>query len=263
MHVNIPGVSLAYTDQGAGRPLLLVHGFPLNRQMWAPQVEGLADIARVLAPDLRGHGASSAVSGVYPMELLANDLAVFLDGLEIDEPVVLCGLSMGGYVAFAFYRYFPERVAGLVLAATRAKADPPEGRANRWKLAEKARTEGIQPIVEGMLPKMLAPATYRDNRPVVEQARAIMQQTALEGVVGALLGMRGRVDSTALLAEIDKPVLVIHGAADQIVPPEEAQAMQEAIPGARLELIPNAGHLLNLERPALFNGALRAFLETL
>lgn len=263
MQFYLPGFSLAYTDKGEGLPLLLVHGFPLNRQMWAPQVDGLADGARILAPDLRGHGASDSVAGVYPMEQLASDLAQFLHVLEIDRPVVVCGLSMGGYVSLAFYRYFPERVAGLVLAATRAKADSPEARANRLSLAEKARAEGIQPVIAGMLPKMFAPETYIANRPVVEQVQAIMQQTSLEGVVGALLGMRGRADSSDLLRGIDKPTLVIHGAADQIVPPEEAQKMQEAIPGARLELIPNAGHLLNLERPNLFNGALQMFLESI
>jgi 3-oxoadipate enol-lactonase len=261
MQMLINGFSMAYTDAGQGLPVLFVHGYPLNRLMWQPQVDELSKIARVIAPDMRGHGDSEAVPGPYSMEMFADDLNALLDALGITQKIVLCGLSMGGYTAFAFYRKYATRLAGLVLTATRAAPDSTEARLARMQAANVAREQGLNAIVEGMLPRILSPKTYQTKPELVAQVRAIMFGTSLEGVLGDLSGLRERPDSTPTLAQINIPTLLLPGADDPIVPLVEAQAMYAAISGARMQVIPDAGHLPNLENPAAFNQALSKFLE--
>ena len=261
MQTFVNNFEMAYEVRGEGPPLLLVHGFPLNKEMWQPQLNALQDVATVIAPDLRGHGASEAVAGEYSMDLLADDCHALLESLQVAEPVVVCGLSMGGYIALAFYRRYPERVAGLVLAATRAGPDSPEAKANRDKMAARAGEKGAGAIAEDMLPKMLAPETYTANPALVARVKQIMEGTSVPGIQGALLGMKARPDSTPLLAQIDVPALVLHGADDQLIPVEEGRAMHAALPDSRLEVLPGAGHLLNLERPEFFTQAVRGLLE--
>jgi len=255
--------SIAYSDSGQGFPLLFVHGYPLNRRMWEPQLQGLADIAHVLAPDLRGHGESEVVPGPYSVDLFADDLAAFLDALGIRQKIVLCGLSMGGYIAFAFYRKYAARLAGLILTATRAASDTPQARLARDQSAELARQQGVDAIVDAMLPKLLAPITSQTRPELVEQVRQIMATTSLEALLGDLVALKERPDSTPTLAEIQIPTLLLPGAQDQIIPLQEAQAMHAAIRGSVLEVIPQAGHLPNLENPAAFNAAVHLFLNHL
>jgi 3-oxoadipate enol-lactonase len=263
MNIQLPDFTLAYTDAGQGLPLLFVHGYPLNRALWQPQVEGLGDIARILAPDLRGHGDSQTMPGPYSMDLFADDLNAFLDALGITQPIVLCGLSMGGYVAFAFFRKYAVRLAGLILTATRAAADTPQQKAARDQSAETARQQGVQAIVTAMLPRLLSPKTYAQHPDLVAQVKMIMEHTSLEGILGDLAGLKERPDSTPNLSQIRLPTLLLPGADDPIVPLQEAQAMHAGIQGARLEIIPDAGHLPNLENPSAFNRAVRRFLDTL
>lgn len=263
MQIVTADFAMSYAEQGTGRPLLLIHGFPLSKAIWEPQFSGLPDTARLLAPDLRGHGESEAIPGPYPMDMLAEDCLTLLDSLGVKQPAVVCGLSMGGYVALSLARNHPNRLAGLILAATRAGADSAEGKTNREKLAARVRENGIQPVIEAMLPKMLSPRTYDTNPALVEQVRGIMEETSPEGAVAALLGMRDRPDSTPLLGRLDLPALIVHGADDQIIPVAEAEAMHAAIKGSRLEILPNAGHLLNMEQAGLFNQAVQEFLESI
>jgi 3-oxoadipate enol-lactonase len=260
---NVNGFKMAYTDHGSGIPLVFVHGYPLSRRMWDPQVEALSDIARVIVPDLRGHGESEAIPGPYSMELFADDLAALLDKLHIQEKIVLCGLSMGGYVAFAFFRKYAPHLAGLVLTATRAADDSPQARAGRDQAAETARQNGIVPIAEGMITRLLATGRAQSDPQLAEQARSIMHTISLEGMLGDLAGLKSRPDSRPLLGKICLPVLVVHGSEDQIVPLEEAKAMASSIPESRLEVILSAGHLLNMEQPELFNACLREYLLSL
>ena len=267
--VNIKNIQIAYEESGHGIPLLLVHGFPLNNKIWAQQATGLSDACRVIMPDLRGHGASSAPAWSsdqpqpFTMDLLADDLATFLDAINIKERIVLAGLSMGGYVSFAFYRHFPERVAGLVLAATRAGADSLEAKAGREQAAKAAIANGVSAIADAMLPRMFAPQTYQTNPGLVNECRQIMLNTSLAGVTGDLFGMRDRIDSTPTLTHIQVPTLVIHGDNDSIFPLQEAKATAEAIPGAQLAIIPGTGHLLNMEKPDEFNTAVKEFIQSL
>jgi 3-oxoadipate enol-lactonase len=260
MFAFVNQLSLAYDEKGSGIPLLWVHGYPLNKTLWAPQLEGLADITRGLAIDLRGHGESQATSGVYTMDLLADDCAAFLDVLGIHGPVILAGLSMGGYVSMAFCRRHADRLAGLILCATRLHADSPEGKQNRTDSAALAHQRGVPAAVSGLQTKLMAPDTYTRRPDLVKTVKAMTESTPLEGVIGDLLGMRERPDSLATLAAFERPTLILHGAEDQIIPISEAEEMQATLPDSRLEIIPEAGHLLNLEQPQAFNTAVRRFL---
>lgn len=261
MFVTVDQLSLAYDEHGSGTPVLWVHGYPLNRTLWKPQLEGLADVSRGLALDLRGHGESQASSGAYNMDLLADDCVAFLDALSIRQPVVLAGLSMGGYVCMAFCRRHTDRLAGMILCATRAHADSPEGKQNRTKSIALAQERGVPAAVSGLLNKLMAPITYEQRPALVDSVKAITESTSLEGVVGDLLGMRQRPDSFSTLASFELPALILHGSDDQIIPPAEAEQMHATLPNSKLEIIMHAGHLLNLEQPQAFNTAVRGFLE--
>ena len=253
-----------YVDvSGSGHPLLLIHGFPLNREMWRSQIEFLSSSAKVIAPDLRGHGQSPPTPSPYPMDLLADDCAAVLNSLGVDNPAIVCGLSMGGYVAFALYRRHPSLVRGMILAATRAGADSPEAQENREKAAASVEENGIQDVVDGMLPNLLAPQTYPEQPELVNQVKSIMDPTSSQGMVAALNGMKARPDSTPILGEIKVPVLILHGADDQLIPLSESELMHSRIKGSQMEVIANAGHLPNLEQPREFNQAVTRFLHSL
>jgi pimeloyl-ACP methyl ester carboxylesterase len=253
-------VEIAYSQAGHGLPLLFVHGYPLNCRLWQPQFADLLDTARVIAPDLRGHGESQVTPGPYSMEMFADDLNALLDALGASEKIVLCGLSMGGYVAFAFARKYPERLAGLILTATRAAADGPEAKAGRDQAMQTASENGSKVIFDAMLPKLLSPDTFAHRPDIVAQVRAIMEHTPLETILADLAGLRDRRDSTDLLPSLRIPSLLLPGEHDAIVPLHEAQAMHAAIPNSQLQIIPQAGHLANLENPRIFNQAVCDFL---
>lgn len=241
-------------------PVLWIHGFPLNNTLWDYQVAGLADIARLITPDLRGHGQSEATAPPYSMATFADDCVHLLDDLGCSGPVIVAGLSMGGYVAFEICRRHPDRVAGLILAATRAGADSEAGRAGRDATAATALAEGVAPIAAGMLPKLLAPTTYDNEPELVEFVQEMMLTTSVDGVVGAAAAMRDRADSTPDLAGLDLPTLIVHGAEDQLIPVSEAEVMRDGMPGAELVVLEGAGHLPNLEKPVEFNETARTFL---
>ncbi len=263
MSENEEDFVMAFQDSCDKPALLLIHGFPLNSQMWDPQLEDLGEFVRVIAPDLRGYGQSDSVPGPYSITQLADDCADLLGHLNVATPFVVCGLSMGGYIALEFYRRYPEQVAGLILVSTRAGADSEEGKAGRDKAAELAKSEGATAVSGGMLPKMLAPQNVETDEELVDYVKEVMSNASLNGVVGALNAMRDRIDSTPTLGDIDVPVLIIHGADDQLIPVSEAELMFKAIPDAELVVIPDAGHLPNLEQPDMFNDAVIDFLEEL
>lgn len=254
--LTVNGVNLAVDARGDGPAILFIHGYPLDHTIWSPQLEAL-DGWRRIAPDLRGMGQSDAPDLGYSMATYASDLAALLDTLGV-ERVVLCGLSMGGYVAFEFLRRWRERVSGLVLIATRAGPDTTEGKRARDAAAAQAREGGAGVIADAMLPKMLAPGAPEG---LVARVRALMAATPVPGIVGALGAMRDRPDSMSLLPALaGLPALVIAGGSDQLMPVSEMSAMAAAIPGARLVVAPGAGHLPTLETPSIVTDALRTFL---
>jgi len=263
MGVTVNGVELEWRERGDGDAILFIHGFPFNSAMWGHQLAGLPAGWRGLAPDLRGFGASE-IGGepVFGMDVFAADLAALLDQLGIDR-VVLCGLSMGGYVAFEFWRRFGERVRGIVLSDTRASADSPDTKRARHHLADRVREEGPSPVIGALLPKLLSPSTTRNNKGVVSMVRAMMEETPPETMARALLGMASRADSDPLLRTIDVPVLVTVGADDVITSRGQAEMLARGIRGARIELIEGAGHIPPLEQPDEFNVHLTQFLAGL
>ena len=262
MKKQVRGFEMAYDDTGGnGIPLLLIHGFPLDRSLWAAQVRGLADAARVIVPDLRGFGESGMPSGAVTMDAYADDLAGLLDALSVKRAVV-AGLSMGGYITLAFLRKYPERVRGLILADTKAGPDSAEGKKGRDDNAAVARSEGSGAVGDRMMPKMLTPKTATERPFIADAARAMMARQSVETVVGALQAMRDRPDSTPTLEGITVPTLVITGAEDALIPPKEAETMQASIRGSKLVSIPDAAHLSNFEAPDAFNHAVREFLKS-
>jgi pimeloyl-ACP methyl ester carboxylesterase len=252
---------LHFDEAGSGLPVLLIHGFPFSSRMWRPQLESLSGQARLLAPDLPGFGDSPVGEPPYNVDLLAEDCLSVLDTLDITEPAVVGGLSMGGYVALAFARLFPDRMRGLMLLSTRAGADSAEGKANRDKSIAQVEQNGPSVITEGMYPKFLAPNNYTAKPEIATELKEIMKGATREGVVAALTAMRDRPDSTELLKTISVPTLVIHGREDQVIPFSEAEVMAKAIANSELHLIDNAGHLPNLEQPAEFNRYVGEFLK--
>jgi 3-oxoadipate enol-lactonase len=259
---RVRGIELAYTDAGSGPVVVFLHGFPFDRSMWRAEVERLSADFRVIAPDLRGHGGTTVTSDPSTMEEMAEDVVALLDELNVPRAVV-CALSMGGYVTLALYRAHPSRVRALVLADTRATADTEEARRTREENARRALAEGVEPIVEAMLPKLLSERTRGDEPDVVARVREMMLGVSPEGAAAALRGMALRRDQTDLLPKIDVPVLVVVGSEDAVTPPSDAEAMHSLIEGSRLQVIEGAGHVSNIERPEEFDRALVEFLEGL
>lgn len=252
------GVEIAYEDVGSGIPVVFLHGFPHNRTLWAPQLSAMVDRARCVAPDLRGFGESSK-EGPFSMDRYADDVALLMRALGLPRAVI-AGLSMGGYVAFAFWRRHPALVRGLVLADTRAGADTDDGRAKRRALIDVARSRGSGAVADAQITGMVGKST-REKRPrLVDDVHAMLESAPVEGIVGALEAMMAREDSTPTLATIDVPTLVVVGDEDVLTPVAEARRLHEGIRGSRLEVIEHAGHVSNLERAAAFNHVLTEFL---
>jgi pimeloyl-ACP methyl ester carboxylesterase len=258
--LTVNGVSLAVEIRGDGPAILFVHGYPFDRTIWQAQIDALEGFRRI-APDLRGMGESDAPDLGYGMAIYADDLAALLDALGVDE-VVLCGLSMGGYIIFEFLRRWRSRVRALILMDTRAEADGTEARRARDAAAATARESGAAAVADAMLPKVFSPATLADAPDTVEHIRRIMAGTPVAGMVGALAAMRDRHDSTGLLPTLaGLPTLVIVGEDDGITPPEGARRMAASIPGARLVMIPGAAHVPPVEKPSETTAALLEFLR--
>jgi pimeloyl-ACP methyl ester carboxylesterase len=256
---------MAYDDVGSGPPLVLLHGFPFNRSMWREQAEALSARYRVITPDLRGLGETTAAAdGFEPatMNLMAQDVAALMEHLGIARAAI-GGLSMGGYVALALVHKFRLRVRALVLADTRPQADTDEARTVREQQAQKALAEGMDSLADAMLPKLLAPSTLAEQPLIVERVRRMITSTGAEGAAAAMRGMAARSDKTFFLPDIIAPTLVIVGSEDRITPLADAELMRREIRGSRLEVIEGAGHVSNLERPMQFNYAIKDFLDAL
>ena len=236
--------------------LVLIHAFPLDRGMWQSQVEALADRFRVLTPDVFGFGDSPVPAGGWTMDSMAVELAAWLDSLGIRDKVILGGLSMGGYIALAFAKRFPERLRGLILADTRADADTPEARATRNETIDFVKANSAAVLIEKMLPKLLATNSPSE----VARVKELASKQSVEGVVAALVALRDRPDSTAAMKAFKFPTLVIVGEHDAITPPALAEAMMAELPQGTLVTIPGAGHLANLEQPAAFAEAIRTWV---
>jgi len=258
--LHLSAVELPVFQRGQGRPVVLLHGFPMDHSIWDHQVQSLAPRYRMITPDL-GYVSRNPAAGKVTIQQWADGLADMLDALKIDEPVVLGGLSMGGYVAFQFFRAHRARLAGLILCDTRAAADAPQAAAGRLEMAARLEREGTSFLPETMLPRLLAAATLDRKSEVVEHLRRVILAGDAGGYVATLRGLAERPDFTSLLAEIDCPTLLIVGRHDPISTVAQMSAMARAIPAARLVEIEEAGHVTPLEAPEAVSAAMGEFLD--
>lgn len=258
--VSLSGEKFAVEDVGEGRPLLLVHGFPLDRSMWVRQIEDLQSVCRVIAPDLRGFGESVVSSGTVTMEQYADDLAHLLDELHVTEPVIYCGLSMGGYIGWQFFQRHRAKLAALIQCDTRAAADTPAARQGRHELADRVLRDGPEFVADSMLPKLFAVTSQTRWSDVVRHTREVILKTNPDGIAAAARGMAVRPAVTGWLSTIDVPTLMIAGTHDAISPPEEMREWAKLIPKSRFVEISGAGHMSVLENPEAANAAIREFV---
>ncbi len=255
------GGPMAYDErgEGLGDPVVLLHAFPLNGQMWRPQTEVLAGFRRVITPDYPGFGRSPRPPAQPDVRYYAEQVRELLDGLKLYR-VVLGGLSMGGYVAFACLRLFPERISALLLANTRPEPDAEEVKETRRETARRVAEEGVEILPKLQMERLLSRTTLENKKDTVEFVRRMILESSPDGVLAALGAMRERPDSTDLLSKIQVPTLVIGGEEDTLSTPEIMGEMAEKIPDSRHLTLSSAGHLSNLEAPEEFNAALEDFL---
>jgi len=261
---TVNGHSIAYEDAGQGPAVLLIHGFPLDRRMWREQVASLSSRYRLVAPDLPGFGESDPPPAEkLTMVAMADLLAGFCGELDLPRPLVVCGLSMGGYIALEFWRRHGAEVRSLILCDTRAEPDAAEAAAGRLKTADEVTKSGVVAVADLLIKKLFAPATFNEQPNVVEATRDMMCDATPAGVAAALRGMAERADFTPLLGQIDTPALLVGGQHDGITPPADMRQMAQALPRAEFLEIPAAGHMAPLEQPEKVNLEIGRFLETL
>ena len=260
-HVPAAGTSFAVHTAGSGLPLVLLHGFPLDHRMWSGQAP-LAGNVRLIVPDLRGFGGSGG-SVAASIAALADDVAAVLDALHVAAPAVICGLSMGGYVAQHLAVRHPQKVAALVLVDTKLEADTPEARAARVDLAAKVGRLGPQILADAMLPRLLAAAAHDASARGSHEAllRRIIAEQPVAAIQAALAALGDRPDMTAPLRDVRVPTLLVVGSEDAITPPECLERAARIMPCTRLLIVPGAGHMTPLEAPAEFNAAVLEFLR--
>ncbi|HUN66967.1 MAG TPA: alpha/beta fold hydrolase [Bacteroidota bacterium] len=264
MKLTIQKTGIEYSVRGprTGIPVVLVHGFPFDQRMWDPQVEALCGKYYTVTYDVRGHGKSETGDGQYNVELFVDDLIALLDHLKISR-AVLVGLSMGGYIALRTAERNPERVRALVLCDTRSEADGNEGKIRRAAQANLVRSEGLAAFLEPFLQGVFYKGTYSSNPELVSTIRSTIERTSPRSITGTLIALAGRTDTTPALYSIRVPTLILVGKNDTLTPVSASTAMKEKIPGAKMHIIPKAGHLSNLENPQEFNERLLDFLAGL
>jgi pimeloyl-ACP methyl ester carboxylesterase len=249
-------------EHGSGPPLVLLHPFPANRRFWQPVLPQLAQRYRVLTPDLRGSGESTAGEGPATMAKHAGDIERLCAAAGVKKAVFV-GVSIGGYVLFEFWRRHGARVAGLGFCDTRATADTPEGRTARLKSVTEVQLHGPAAFVAGMAPKLLGETTRKSRPEVVRAAMAILNESTVAGISALQLGMGERPDSAPTLKTINVPTLVMVGEEDTLTPPADSEQIHHGIPGSQLVKVPTAGHFSPFEQPEFAGKELRKFLDTL
>lgn len=264
---SINGINLYYIDVGraASIPLVLVHGFPFSSQMWKEQIKTLQEgenTLRIIAYDLRGHGRSDVGDGQYTIELFVDDLVALLDHLKIDKAIV-CGFSMGGYIALRAIERNPDRFTALILCDTMSIADSNEAKVRRANAIKQIKGEGVERYAEGFLKAVFSTGTFNTKPDIIDGIRRTILSNSPLGICGALLAMAGRTDTTASLSKINVPTLLLVGEHDAVTPPAAARSMHEEISNSKLHFIDGAAHMSNLENPTQFNELLISFLENI
>jgi 3-oxoadipate enol-lactonase len=260
----VNGLEVYYGDVGDRRalPVVLIHGFPFNHAMWQPQIAVLEKRFRIIAYDLRGHGKSSVGDGQYTIEFYVDDLISLLDHLKV-ERAVLCGLSMGGYIALRAVERNPERIVGLILADTQAKADTNEAKLRRAASIRAVKTSGVKAYAEGLLKALFAQQSHATRTDAVDAVRNMIESSSPLGISGALLALAARTETTEALSSIRVPTLILVGEHDTLTPISASQEIHDKIPNSEMHVIRDAAHMSNLENPEAFNGHVLDFLGRL
>ena len=262
MKADINGMTMGYDDSGAGLPIVFLHAFPLNRTMWTGQALSLSRRFRIITVDLRGHGESGGSLESFSLDQAADDVRALLEFLALQQAVFV-GLSMGGYILLALHRLHPDCIQGMVLADTKAQADTAEAKHGRVQMAETASRRGPAAIADIMIPRLLSPATIQTKQELVNDVRTMIEASSVSAITADLTAMAQRPDSTSSLPSIACPTIVIVGELDLATPVADATLLADAIPAAQLSIIPEAGHLSNLEQPHAFNTLISSFAAQL
>ncbi|MBI5464149.1 MAG: alpha/beta fold hydrolase [Ignavibacteriales bacterium] len=262
MKTQLNGITVNHVERGmpAGSPVVFIHGFPFNYEMWNPQMMALPNSVRAIVYDVRGHGQTEVGDGQFTIDIFVDDLIALLDHLVIDK-AVLCGLSMGGYIALRAVERHPDRVRGLILADTRSEADGNEAKIKRTASLKSLKANGVAAFAENFVKAVFWQESFSRSPEAVESIKRAIQGNSPLGIGGTLLALASRTDTSAALANIAVPTLILVGEHDALTPPSASEAMHKAIKGSEMHVLPRAAHMANLENPELFNLKLISFLQ--
>jgi 3-oxoadipate enol-lactonase len=261
LNIRVDNLNICYEDHGQGDvPVIFIHGFPFDKTSWHPQLDYLKDFYRVIAYDIRGFCKSTSEDMKASMDLFAQDLISLMDVLNIRQSII-CGLSMGGYIALNAVRHYPERFRALVLCDTQSIADSAEGKEKRYKTIEEVEKNGLDDFAATFIQKIFSPDTLENNEEAVEGIRKTILSTPVATIARTLSALAQRLETTSILQEIKIPTLILCGEQDSVTPPAQSENMHRHIIGSEYQAIRNAGHLSNLEQPEEFNRLLKNFLD--
>jgi 3-oxoadipate enol-lactonase len=262
MKIIVDNITINYTECGRpqGTPVVFIHGFPFSHKMWEPQMSVLSDDIRAILYDVRGHGSSGVGDGLYTIELFVDDLIALLDHLAI-EKAILCGLSMGGYIALRAFERNPDRISGLILCDTKSEPDTNDAKIKRTTTMKMIQSAGVRTFTEDFVKAIFWEKTFEQNRSTINFIQELIQANSPIGICGTLLALASRTDTTPVLSTINVPTCIIVGEHDKLTPVSVAQTMHKTISGSELHLLPSAGHMSNLENTKDFNEKFASFLK--
>jgi pimeloyl-ACP methyl ester carboxylesterase len=260
---EVNNINVSYNDVGEGNiPIIFLHGFPFDKSMWKTQLDSLKSLNRVITIDIRGFGQSKDEKNTLSIDLFSEDLLAFMDKLKI-ENAILCGLSMGGFVALNAMRKFPDRFKALILCDTQCIADTLEVKENRYKTIEQISLDGTTSFNEKFIKSVFHPDSLTAKTEIVEHLRGIIFANSKEIITAGLTALAERSATCTILNTINIPTLIICGRQDKVTPLAQSESMHKNIKGSILKIIDNAGHVSNLEQPAAFNEAVIDFMVNL
>jgi pimeloyl-ACP methyl ester carboxylesterase len=260
--ITVNNLTVSYIDEGPTNSptIIFIHGFPLNKWMWGKQIEILKENYRVIAYDIRGHGNTDMGNDNFSIELFVNDLLSLMDSLKIDR-TILCGFSMGGYIALNAIENYPERFDALLLCDTNCAADMPEAKEKRMKTIDIIKEKGLEQYAEESLKKLFAPISFSKHIEEIAIVREMIMKTSKQSLYKTLHALAERTETCTKVHKLKVPVLIMVGKEDEITPPDVALLMHEKIKGSIIHIIDHAGHISNMENSREFNNQLSGFLS--
>lgn len=261
--IRIGDISISYQIKKSkttpSKTIIFLHGFPFNKGMWREQLEALSEDVTGIALDIRGHGLTTSGHGFFSIDVFAKDVRVFMEKLQIEQ-AVLCGISMGGYIALRAYQLFPEKISGLILVDTHSKADTNAAKQKRFDSIQAILNHGRRPFSIGFVENVFSPDSIQEKPDAVEYIKSAIRRNKIQAICGTLLALAARTDTSETLKEINVPTLLIRGREDRVTSLEDMRDLENGIPDAKLIEMDNCGHLPNLENPVEFNRLVEDFL---